>query len=582
MSKEIRISITSALNAAGIEATKAQVAAMSSSVEKSMAKASAANARHWADIKAAWDMGCSAIKAAWQFASQGLKSAFKFETQTTQFKTLIGDIDEAKAHMADLKALGDTPPFSLDEFAKASRSLMVMTDGALGYKKSMEMVGDAAAATGVPIEEMGQAVGRLYAFIRDGQPLSRATTQLRNMGVLTPEVAAKLDDLQKAGKSNAEIWAEVEKALGKYNGAMAATEGTGEGLIAAISTRWDNIVRSFGIAFSDSAKGGMTEVLDKMKELEKDGSIEIWARETNSYLQSVVEGATACANVIGFVLSTPWKAIKSGYEMTAQSVGNVVGTLQGGGGIVDAVKAGFRGVKEGFNDVWDADGAQAEHNAQIRVAAAERAASEEAEAKQTELKREEKERERIIDSLAKKQREKDKQNLKAIEKDAEAVQENVGKHAAELTENAENAANGSAASVKSGGGGGTTSSRLAGLNEQMASLQEQKEVFVRKEIEKLKSARKERLTQSSDSTLAYLLASPDDAYNGQLGPLKKALENAEKKFGTAEGQIKERAQDILDRYANAAPGSSGSNDAAARTAAACEGILKHFEKGSIA
>ena len=110
--KNIRISITSALNAAGIEATKQQVDEMSRSVAKSMAGAATANKRHWADIKAAWDMGCAAIRKAWQFASAGLKSAFKFETQTTQFKTLIGNIDEARAHMADLKALFAAKPAS--------------------------------------------------------------------------------------------------------------------------------------------------------------------------------------------------------------------------------------------------------------------------------------------------------------------------------------------------------------------------------------------------------------------------------------------------------------------------------------
>ena len=91
--------------------------------------------------------GITLARGAWGKLGDFMKSAFSFETQTTQFKTLIGNIDEARAHMADLKALGDTPPFSLDEFAAASRSLMVMTDGALGYKKSLELVGDAAAAT---------------------------------------------------------------------------------------------------------------------------------------------------------------------------------------------------------------------------------------------------------------------------------------------------------------------------------------------------------------------------------------------------------------------------------------------------
>ena len=103
------------------------------------------------DIKTAFDIGLGAVTRAFGALKTVVGSAFKFESQTTQFKTLIGDIDEAKAHMADLKALGDTPPFDLDQFAAASRSLMVMTDGVLGYKKSLEMIGDAAAATGKPI-----------------------------------------------------------------------------------------------------------------------------------------------------------------------------------------------------------------------------------------------------------------------------------------------------------------------------------------------------------------------------------------------------------------------------------------------
>ncbi len=308
--KQIRISITSALNAAGIEATKAQIATMSRSVSQAMQDASKSTRTHWADIKAAWDLGTAAIRKACGALSTILSSAFHFETQTNQFKTLIGNIDDAKAHMADLKALGDTPPFNLDQFAKASRSLMVMTDGALGYKKSLELIGDAAAATGHPIEEMGQAVGRLYAFIRDGQPLSRAVMQLRNMGVITPEVAQKLQDLQAAGKSNAEIWAEVEAQLGRYKGAMKETESTGEGLMGAIKSRWNNIVRAIGHAFEDTAKDGMGEVLTAMDDLEESGAIESWASATVSALNTVAEKAQTVASWFGKI----WDHLKAGRE----------------------------------------------------------------------------------------------------------------------------------------------------------------------------------------------------------------------------------------------------------------------------
>lgn len=262
------------------------------------------------DIKSAFSMVAGVVNRAFSGVKTIVGSAFRFETQTTQFKTLIGNIDEAKAHMADLKALGDTPPFNLEQFAAASRSLMVMTDGALGYKKSLEMIGDAAAATGMPIESMSHAVGRLFAVIRDGQPLSRATMQLRNMGILTPEVARNLDEMQKAGASASEMWAEVEKALAKYNGAMKATEQTGEGLVGAIKSRWDNIVRIFGQAFEEDAKGGMTDLLDVMKELEESGSIERWAASASSALASVVKGVKWVVDGVEKV----WNHLKEGRQ----------------------------------------------------------------------------------------------------------------------------------------------------------------------------------------------------------------------------------------------------------------------------
>lgn len=402
-SKQIRISITSALNAAGIEATKEQVDKMGKSVAKSMGDAAKANHRHWADIKAAWDMGCAAIRTAWRGLSAMLGKAFKFETTTRQFKFLIGDIDKAKKHMADLKALGDTPPFSLEEFAAASRSLMVMTDGALGYKASLEMIGDAAAATGRPVDEMGQAVGRLYAFIRDGEPLGRAVTQLRNMGVLTPEVARKLVDLQEAGADNAVIWAEVEKALGKYKGAMKEAEGTGEGLISAIKARWDNIVRAFGQAFQDTAKEGIGKMLDAAKNLEESGTLEVWADKAGAALRTVVE---AVKTAIGWAqkLVDAYHWVQDIGEQIGSTVGAFAGTLIGGGSFSDA--------KNVASETWNSSGREiserraeeakkeAERVEAIKTAVAKRHAEQRAAA---EVKAEEaaaEEKKKIADQLA--------------------------------------------------------------------------------------------------------------------------------------------------------------------------------------
>lgn len=417
---------------------------------------------------AIWKVAADTVSRVFSGVAGTIKSAFAsalhFETQTIQFKTLVGDIDEAKAHMADLKALGDTPPFSLDQFAKASRALMVMTDGVLGYRKSLELLGDAAAATGHPIETMAQAVGYLYASIRDGQPLSRAVMQLRHMGVITPEVAQKLQDLQAAGASNAEIWAEVESQLSRYKGAMAETEKTGEGLVGAIKTRWDNIVRAFGNALMKDAKGGLDAVNKAAKDLEESGDVEVWANKVVGALRSIREAASDCASALGWIweksgLSDVYAVGKATLQGAAYATTRAVAGWASGEGFTEALAEAGKGGGDMFGKAmaeghwlgkmadngwlgrgmkWAADdnkkdaAYEAEQEEEIRNRARESGRREEAKS----AEREAMEKKRIEDNLAEAQKKKDEEREAAA---AEAAAKEAAK-AAEERQKAEIAA----------------------------------------------------------------------------------------------------------------------------------------------
>lgn len=352
---DIKITLKTALDAAGIEATKSQMRTLQQSVSDSMRGMAADNKTHWADIKAVWDLGCGAIKKAWEGVSAGIKSAFHFETMTTQFKTLTGDIDVARAHMASLKELGDTPPFSLDEFAKASRVMMTLTDGALGYKSSLEMIGNAAAATGQPLESVAQATGRLYAAIRDGQPISRAAGELRNMGIITPGVVAELKDLQDAGADSGEIWDVVTKRLGQYDGAMQETEQTGEGLMGAISSRWSNLVRSFGDAFMDSAKGGLAALLDKLTDLEKSGAVQAFAEKVASACSAVIDALKGVKDFVGDVVGWMghlFSELRSNLQTAGAVLGTFFGALGSGSSLEEARRMAYQTMREESADKW--------------------------------------------------------------------------------------------------------------------------------------------------------------------------------------------------------------------------------------
>lgn len=332
-----------------------------------------------ANIKAGFDIATGCV----QRMAQLFTTAFKYETQTVQFQRLIGDIDSARDHMEMLKNLGDTPPFSLDAFAAASRTLMVLTDGALGFQHSLELVGDAAAGTGQPIESVSNAVGRLYSSIRDGQPISRAAMALSHMGILTPGVVEELGKMQESGRATADIWEKVEKALGNYSGAMEDAENTGEGLMGAISSRWDNLVRQFGDAFSGAAKGGMSRILEKMKDLEESGTIQNWAEKAVRAIEKVMSALSKLGDL--------WDRWTDFGERIGDAVGGVIGGLRGGGSLGDALEMGRDTYRDSGRkqEVLRADAAR---EAAAKKEAARQKAAADAEAKRKEAEARERDR----------------------------------------------------------------------------------------------------------------------------------------------------------------------------------------------
>lgn len=585
--RQIRISITSALNAAGIEATKRQVNSMARHLQSSMGEASKSMVRGWADFQAAAQMAMGAVTKAWGFFKQTISSAFKFETQTNQFKTLIGSIDEAKAHMADLKALGDTPPFSLDEFARASRELMVMSDGVLGYKRSLEMIGDAAAATGRPIESVSHAVGRLYSAIRDGQPISRAAMELKNMGILTPAVVQSLTDMQDKGASIVEVWGEVENALMRYNGAMAETEQTGDGLVASISTRWDNAVRAFGFAFQDTAKDGVRELSDALKELEESGTIERWASAAGAALSGVVKSLQWVTNGVQSLYSH----LKSGRDFWNNE----------GESDVDDSRDWIMTHEEQVNDYttkryfrsrWD-DSEKVEEvvDEALEKEFKKREAEEAKLAKQKE--RDEIELARKREALAEAQRKKDERDaLAAAEKKAKAEREAAERLRREEEREAEkmlreqerlarqmqhNAASeqsaGPAFGPHFGGPGDIPTDEYKQIQDQITDLKSRRMAYIR---ERYNENRKQYTGEYGE---AAQRAAMERAGHNPYWDWNAAVEEGHDRFRARLEFLESQRKQLEHDYANNFTGGAG--DAANRTANACEKILSHFENGRI-
>ena len=578
--RQIRISITSALNAAGIEATKRQVNTMARHLKSTMGDASKSMVNGWADFAAAGKMAIGAVTRAWGIFKSAISSAFHFETQTNQFKTLIGDIDEAKAHMQDLKALGDTPPFSLDEFAKASRELMVMSDGILGYKKSLELIGDAAAATGRPLETVSHAVGRLYAAIRDGQPVSRAAMELKNMGIITPAVVQELDDMQAAGKSVADIWDMVEQSLARYNGAMAETEQTGEGLIAAISTRWDNIVRSFGMAFQDTTKDGVRELSEALKELEESGTIERWASAAGSALAGLVKSIQWVTNGISAIYNhlkagrdfwnsseeAPQEDDSADYYLDREEKVNEYTTKRYLKNFYDSTEKVETIIDEALEKEYKKREAEEKRLAALR----EREEAELARKRQAMAEAQARIDERNAMQVAEKKARAEAEAAERLRREEEREAERMLRDQERLAHQAQmqtaNYVEEPERTPHFGGRGDTPTSEYRQNEAQITDLLARRQAYIRERYQEQQTRWQERWDSSLIDRRGML---PTDSWN-------RAVQEGTDQFRARLEALQERREWLEHQYAN---GMQTETSAQERTATACEKILSHFEGG---
>jgi hypothetical protein len=184
------------------------------------------------------------------------------ETSQLQFETLMGSADDAKKQVAFLFEFAKKTPFETEPIIQASKLLQTFGGNALNTEKNLNLIGDAAAATNAPIDELGMWTGRLYAALQAGKPFGDAASRLGELAVLTPKARQQLEDMQKEGKSGDEIFAAYQQSLTRFTGAMEKQAGTWQGLTGTFSDTVNIVLAKAGKPFFELAGKGLAQVND--------------------------------------------------------------------------------------------------------------------------------------------------------------------------------------------------------------------------------------------------------------------------------------------------------------------------------
>ena len=287
----------------------------------------------------------SAIQGIFSKLWASIKESFKFESLTMQFKTLLGSGEAARGRMGMLSNFAEKTPFNLEEVVKASRTLTVMSDDALGTEYALRLVGDAAAAVGARFDEVAFWVGRAYAMIKGGQPFGEAAMRLQELGVLTPAVRQEMEALQTAGAANSAVWEAFAARLETFGGAMADLSQTGDGLTSTLQDTWTAAVREFGDAFADAAKESIGFLINLLAKLKADGTIRSWAQaalEALTPLKDLITAVLGGGEERSSALKAAWDYLKAVFKYGADLIMSAV-TYAG-----DYISAKALGIRASF------------------------------------------------------------------------------------------------------------------------------------------------------------------------------------------------------------------------------------------
>lgn len=281
--------------------------------------------------------GLAAVTGA--LAGVGVSQNFKLEEMQVQFETLLGSTKAAREELERLVQFSASTPFSLNDVTTAARQLQTFGGAALNNADTLKLVGDAAAGTSQPFQDVAFWTGRMYAAIQGGQPFGEARQRLMEMSILTPQAAAEMKALAESGADAAEVFSVFQRDAGRLGGGMERLSRTGKGLT---STLKDNLLLALADVTSglaDVARSVLPDAIEWLQRLRESGDLRKWGQQVGQTLYRVVaafrmlsDGAkkqlAAMAGAAGLLL-VAWKSglLAPLLTLTAKAVGGLVSML---------------------------------------------------------------------------------------------------------------------------------------------------------------------------------------------------------------------------------------------------------------
>jgi hypothetical protein len=195
-----------------------------------------------------------------------LERVAQVQVYSVQFEKLLGGMRQAKQRLNELASMAASGPFKFDDLVQANERLQRLSRGGFAGKKAMQMVADAAAATGVSTAQMAGMVGGAFDDAFSGRLIEGAVNQLRDVGAISMSAADKLINLERAGVRGKKLFDELTRSLAANKGAAAALRNTIAGLNNELEQAKGQQLGSIGEMFAQGQMDGLRASIKLVKE----------------------------------------------------------------------------------------------------------------------------------------------------------------------------------------------------------------------------------------------------------------------------------------------------------------------------
>ena len=152
-------------------------------------------------------------------AKQGIQTEDAMRGAALAFERFAGSADSARAHVSWLADMGGKYPFPTAEILDASLALSRFGSGSLAAGDGFRMVLDTATATGKPLGQLAEILGRLKSMTESGIFDPEAIKALWTMGAISDQTHESIKTMIATGASGTAVWDTLSASLGRFAGA---------------------------------------------------------------------------------------------------------------------------------------------------------------------------------------------------------------------------------------------------------------------------------------------------------------------------------------------------------------------------